>query len=134
MPTHCDVCDRPLVRVAVPSVLREYAPENAAVVGSCPRCLRTYPLASDESSDFDGEAALPAAVPDGEGSAALLLALGLLDSLATNRAAIQALVEHAEASGADVFLTLDRLAADESVEAHADLGRRRRQLVSLLDS
>ena len=134
MSTHCDACDRPLVRVAVPPTLREYAPENAAVVGSCPRCLRTYPLASHEGSGFDGEAALPAAVPDGEGGAALLLALGLLDSLATNRASIQALVEHAESSGADVFLTLDRLATDGSVDPHVDLERRRRQLVSLLDS
>jgi hypothetical protein len=133
MTTHCEVCDRPLVRVAVPSDLREHAPEGAATVGTCPRCLRTYPTADDEGSEPDGEAKLPAAIPDGDGGVALLLALGLLDSLATNRAAIQSLVEHAEASGADVFLTLDRLAADESVDPHVDLERRRRQLVSLLD-
>lgn len=132
MPTHCDACDRSLVRVAVPSDLREYAPEEAATVGSCPRCLRTYPLADADNSGSDGGAALPAALPDGEAGVALLLALGLLDSLATNRAAIQSLVEYAEASGADVFLTLDRLAADGSVEAHVDLERRRRQLESLL--
>jgi len=133
MSTHCAVCDRPLVRVDVPSNIREYAPGNAATLGSCPRCLRTYPVSDDDGTDSGRAGDLPDPIPDGEGGVALLLALGLLDSLATNRATIQSLVEHAEASGADVFLTLDRLAADESVEAHVDLERRRRQLVSLLD-
>jgi hypothetical protein len=70
---------------------------------------------------------------DRDGGAALLLAIGYLDSVALNRPDIQALVEHAEAAGTDAFLTLDRLAADESVDAHADLGRRRRQLESMLE-
>ena len=133
MPTQCDACGRPLVRVAVPSALQEYAPENAATVGSCPRCLRTYPVSDDDVADSEGADDLPTPIPDGEGGVALLLALGLLDSLATNRAAIQSLIERAEAAGADVFLTLDRLAADVSVEAHVDLERRRRQLESLLE-
>ncbi|MFD1598002.1 DUF6276 family protein [Halobellus rarus] len=133
MPTHCEHCDRSLVLVDVPSDLREYAPENAGTVGSCPRCLRTYPVSDGDGADSGRADDLPAAIPDGEGGVALLLALGLLDSLATNRAAIQSLIEHAEAAGADVFLTLDRLAADESVEAHVDLERRRRQLESLLE-
>jgi hypothetical protein len=133
MPTHCDACDRSLVRVDVLPDLREYAPGNVATVGSCPGCLRIYPVSDDDVADLEGRDDLPTPIPDGGGGDALLLALGLLDSLATNRAAIQSLVERAEASGADVFLTLDRLAADESVEAHADLERRRRQLESLLD-
>ncbi|RLM56435.1 hypothetical protein DVK02_07950 [Halobellus sp. Atlit-31R] len=137
MPTHCPHCERPFVRIAVPPDLREYAPETDALVDCCPHCLRTYPVGAAVEADPDPEgsdaAALPAAIPDGDGGVALVLALGLLDSLATNRAAIQALVEHAEQAGTDVFLALRRLADDESVDAHVDIERRRRQLESLLE-
>ena len=137
MPVDCPDCERPLVRVDVPTDLREFAPDGAPVVGCCPRCLRTFAVDDREDSGAGGErradSALPSAIPDGDGGVALLLALGRLDSLATNRPAIQSLVESAEASGVDVFLALDRLAADESVAAHADLTRRRRQLESLLE-
>ena len=131
----CPACDRELVRIAVPAEVREYAPEAAAVVGSCPRCLRTVALAESADAVADGPLSGPAppdAIPPGEGGAALLLAVGALDSVALNRSAIQALVEHAEAAGTDVFLALDRLAADESVDAHVDLARRRQQLQSML--
>ncbi|MGQ4556751.1 DUF6276 family protein [Halobellus sp. GM3] len=134
MSEHCPNCDRPLVGVDVPDRLRAHSPDGAAVVECCPRCLRTYAAADDAVAEGGGEAAdLPEAIPDGDGGAALILLLGRLDSLATDRRAIQSLVEYAEATGADVFLALDRLAADGSVEAHADLERRRRQLESLLD-
>ncbi|WP_435183256.1 DUF6276 family protein [Halobellus sp. EA9] len=158
MAARCPDCDRTLVPVEVPPALREFDPEDAAVVGSCPRCLRTVALGeadvdadadanadadvdadadadadADPSPETDHDAAdLPDAIPDGDGGVAVVLLLGLLDALATNRAAIQALVDHAERGGADVFLTLDRLAADSDVDPHADLGRRRRQLESLL--
>ena len=138
MSATCSHCDLPLVRVAVPPEIREFAPESAAVAGYCPRCLRTYPLEAEEESETEGtadagSAEVPSAIPNGEGGVALVLAVGLLDSLATNRPAIQSLVEYAERAGADVFLTLDRLAAEESVEPHVDLARRRRQLESLLE-
>jgi hypothetical protein len=132
----CPACDRELVRIDVPEEIREHAPEAAAVVGSCPRCLRTVALRDTDEAAADGPISgpdPPDAIPPGEGGAALLLAIGYLDSVALNRPAIGALVEYAEAAGADVFLTLDRLAADESVEAHADLTRRRRQLESMLE-
>lgn len=141
-PDRCPACDRELVRVPVPDEIREQAPEAAAVVGSCPRCLRT--VAVDDAADSVADDSLagtkppadpepPDAIPPGEGGAALLLAIGYLDSVALNRPAIQALVEYAEAAGTDVFLALDRLAADESVGAHVDLARRRRQLESMLE-
>ncbi|MFC6873581.1 DUF6276 family protein [Halobellus marinus] len=137
MPEDCPECERPLARIEVPADLREFAPDGAPVVGCCPRCLRTFPADAKTDTDADDDsgdsADLPPAIPDGDGGVALLLALGRLDSLATNRPAIQSLVEAAEAAGVDVFLALDRLAADESVDAHADLGRRRRQLESLLE-
>jgi hypothetical protein len=134
-PDRCPACDRELVRIAVPDEIREYAPEAAAVVGSCPRCLRTVALGGEiEAADepLSGPAP-PDAIPPGEGGAALLLAVGYLDSVALNRSALGALVDHAERSGADVFLALDRLAADASVDAHIDLARRRRQLESMLE-
>ncbi|MFB6093204.1 MAG: DUF6276 family protein [Haloquadratum sp.] len=134
MPESCPACERPLCRLDVPPALREFAPSESPVVGSCPRCLRTYALEeTGPAEDQCGRADLPDGIPDGEGGVALALAVGLLDSLATNRAAIQALVEHAERSGVDVFLALDRLTDDESLEPHASLARRRQQLASLLD-
>ena len=135
-PARCPECDCELIRIAVPAAVREHAPEKAAVVGSCPRCLRTVALsASADSAAGDplAGAAPPDAIPPGESGAALLLAIGYLDSVALNRPAIDALVDHAERAGADVFLALDRLAADESVDAHADLARRRQQLETMLD-
>jgi hypothetical protein len=135
-PARCPECDRELIRVSVPDDVREYAPE-AAVVGSCPHCLRTVALdGPDESTSNDPLAGPepPTAIPPGEGGAALLLAIGYLDSVALNRPAIQALVEYAERAGADAFLTLDRLAADDTVDAHVDLARRRRQLASMLEN
>ena len=133
----CPSCDRALTHVSVPPELREFAPERAAVVGSCPRCLRTVALPDEDPGDGDGVlrsgSEPPAAVPGSEGGAALLLAFGYLDSVALNRSEIEALLGHAERAGADAFLTLDRLAADGSIDAHADLARRRRQLETMLD-
>ncbi|WP_049985119.1 DUF6276 family protein [Halobellus rufus] len=133
MQTHCPHCEVPLVAVSVPEKLRAHAPENAAAVGSCPRCLRVLALDSAAAPAEPSTASLPPAVPDGDGGVALLLLLGKLDSLALNRAAIQSLLESAESAGTDVFLAIDRLAADDAVDAHVDLARRKRQLESLLD-
>jgi hypothetical protein len=117
---------------------RDPVPEDVSAVGYCPRCLRTYPVyhRDDDAKgerDPPPEAELPNGISGSDGGVALLLAIGLLDSLATNRRAIQALVERAEAAGVDVFLALDRISADDSIDAHADLRRRRRQLESMLE-
>lgn len=133
MAARCPDCDRALAPVEVPPDLQPFAPDEAAVVGSCPRCLRTLSLDDVDSASGGDDAELPESIPDGEGGAAVVLLLGHLDSLATNRQAIESLVDHAERSGTDVFLTVDRLADEESVAAHVDLARRRRQLESLLD-
>ena len=133
-PDRCQSCDRTLTRVSVPSALREFTPEGAAVVGSCPQCLRTAALSDREpEGDPTTRDDPPDAIPPGEGGAALLLAIGCLDSVALNRTEIEAFVDHAERAGADAFLALDRLDADESVDAHADLARRRRQLETMLE-
>jgi hypothetical protein len=39
----------------------------------------------------------------------------------------------AEEQGVDVFLQLERLAADPAVDAHFDIDRRRRQLATFVD-
>jgi hypothetical protein len=126
----CTECGSPTVSFEVPESVREYAPSEGRYAAVCSRCLHTQP-ATDEAGPpaFDR---VDAAIPDGEGAVAFVLAVGLLDSLALNRAAITALCEHAERHGVDVLLTLDRLASADGVEPQFDLDRRRTQLAQLL--
>ncbi len=63
---------------------------------------------------------------------ALVLLVQQLDSLALNRAEIESLVDDIEIHGVDLFLTLDRLLDDPTVEPYLDLARRRDQLEVLL--
>jgi len=60
---------------------------------------------------------------------ALALACGHLESLALNRASIEALVEHAERSGADAFAFFERL---DVPDAAFDLERRRSALLDMV--
>lgn len=124
----CPVCGEPSVAFEVPGPLREYAPEGAERAGICTVCLRTFPTADPPAS----LRAVSESFPAGEGGVALGLALGKLDSLALERAAIVALCERAERAGVDVLLTLDRLAAAGSVRPHFDADRRRHQLAQVL--
>ncbi|MFB6123419.1 MAG: DUF6276 family protein [Haloferacaceae archaeon] len=127
----CPECDGRTVAFSVPSDLREYAPEESAHAAVCTVCLRTYPSeAGDANPSFD---AVLDGFPSGDAGVALALALGLLGSLALNRAAIVSLCERAEREGADVLLTLDRLAVAGSVDPHFDVDRRRPQLADTLD-
>jgi len=137
----CPRCGADLVAFAVPPALREHAP--AATAAICTRCLRTFAAdGSDEAvaadvdeADIDPDSspadlsAVDPAFPDGEAGAALALVCGKLESFALNRAAIEALVEHAERSGADVFAFLERLDAEN---AAFDLDRRRAALLDVL--
>ena len=139
----CPRCGADLVAFAVPPALRERAP--AATAAICTRCLRTFAadgsgeaVAADVDADGPDPDASPAdldfsavdpAFPDGEASAALALLCGELESFALNRASIEALVEHAERSGADVFAFLERL---DAADAAFDLDRRRAALLDVL--
>ncbi|MDZ5811184.1 DUF6276 family protein [Halorubrum sp. AD140] len=131
----CPRCDADLVAFAVPPVLREHAP--AATTAICTRCLRTFAAAgsdvdvdvADGSSDTPGLSAVDPAFPDGEAGVALALVCGHLESFALNRASIEALVEHAEREGADVFAFLERL---DAADAAFDLDRRRAALLDAL--
>lgn len=133
----CSACGADsTITAAVPDELREYAPANAAAVTICQRCL-TVESASDGTGasvsvdpDFtrisDAFPTRPAqAIP-------LALTLSLCSSLATNRAAIESLLEAVERAGADPLLVIDRLCADPDVEPTIDLERRRHQLEQLL--
>ncbi|WP_280586321.1 DUF6276 family protein [Halorubrum sp. Boch-26] len=132
----CPRCDAPLVAFAVPLVLREHAP--AATTAVCTRCLRTFaadgsheavdPVAEDPPADPDFSA-VDSAFPGGEAGVALALVCGQLESFALNRASVEALVEHAERSGADVFAFFERL---DAADAEFDLDRRRAALLDVL--
>jgi hypothetical protein len=126
----CPRCDAALVAFAVPPALREHAP--AATAATCTRCLRTFAADAVDADDPRGEtdfSAADPAFPDGEAGAALALLCGKLESFALNRASIEALVEHAERSGADVFAFFERL---DAADAAFDLDRRRAALLDVL--
>lgn len=129
----CPHCNAAVVAFAVPPALREHAPDPLTAI--CTRCLRTFPAddaATDErnadDTDPDFSAADPA-FPGGEAGVALALACGQLESLALNRASIEALVEHAERSGADAFAFFERL---DAADAAFDLERRRSALLDMI--
>ncbi|MFC7186781.1 DUF6276 family protein [Halorubrum yunnanense] len=132
----CPRCDATLVAFAVPPPLREHAPAPTTAI--CARCLRTFAAdgsgeavdvaAGSESGDPDFSVVDPA-FPDGEAGVALALVCGHLESFALNRTSIEALVEHAERSGADVFAFLERL---DAPDAAFDLDRRRAALLDAL--
>lgn len=132
---HCPTCDADVVAFAVPDDLSEYAESDRMAV--CTVCLRT---ASVEAAGGDDEAVQSAddadfspvheSFPDGRAGVAFALAIGKLGSLALQRAAIETLLEEAEAAGADVWLTLDRLSTAGSLDPHFDVSRRVEQLQS----
>jgi hypothetical protein len=138
------------VRFVVPTDLREYAPDGAAVVAVDPTTLAVSPVAdatagTEASSDADAgsdpgstvdSSRIHPSFPTGRAGVATVLLLGKLDALATERAAAATLVEAAEGAGGDVLLTLDRLAeaaAAGELDPDVDLARRRHQLVAFLD-
>lgn len=127
----CPRCGSSVVAFVVPDELLEHAPARETAI--CTRCLSTSP-ADAAGGNRNGRApadlaAVDAAFPDGEAGVALALACGLLGSFALHRASIETLLEHAERNGADVFLFVDRLDADD---AHFDLERRRAALLDTL--
>jgi len=126
----CPNCDEPTVRARVPGAYREYAPDDAAAIAVCTRCLTVSPGEEPETTPTWAE--ISDALPTDDRAVPLVLFVDHLDSLATNRAAIEALVAALERDGVDAFATVDRLAADRTLQPTVDLERRRHQLEQLL--
>ena len=122
----CPDCGNETVAFAVPDEYREFTPDDDEVLALCPTCLGVHPTANpDPDPDF---ARVGEAFPTGTAAIPMALALGLLDSLALHRSAIETLLERVERAGADPLLVLGRLAADPEVDARMDLDGRRRQV------
>ena len=130
----CPECGAPTLAFAVPEDIRKFVPGGPATAAICTNCLSLSdaPDASDALDDPDF-ARISDAMPNGEAAVPMALALGQLDSLALRRRNIEALLERVEASGTDPLLVIDRLATQGSVQAKADLDRRRHQLEQLLE-
>jgi len=126
----CPACGGDTVAFAVPADLRAHAPDSGAYAAICATCLRTR--AVDDGPLHPTFAVVHESFPDGEAGAALALALGLLDSLALRRDAIDDCCSYAERAGTDVLLTLDRVASADELDPHVDIERRRHQLAELL--
>lgn len=129
----CPACGGDRVTFAVPSALRQYAPDEAAAATLCTTCLRVSP--DEHTTDSTVEVAWEP-LPTGDAGVAIALLLSLLDSLALRRTAVTDLCVYAERAGGDPLLALDRLvdlAEMGAIDPHVDLSRRTAQLQSLLD-
>lgn len=129
----CPNCGAPRIVFAVPEDLRAHVPEEPPAVALCTTCLAMEPADPAGAAAEPDLSRISDALPDGEAATPLALALGQLDSLALYRGNIEALLGRAERAGADPLLLIDRLDAQGSVQARADLARRRHQLEQLLE-
>ncbi|AFK18045.1 hypothetical protein E6P09_04620 [Haloferax mediterranei ATCC 33500] len=125
----CPDCGGEEAVFSVPEPLEEYTPEAALTLALCSNCLRVRPSENPPTEGISGP--LAGAIPDGEGGAAVVVLVSLLDSLALNRSAIVDCLEYAERKGVDVQLTLNRL-QQEATDPHFDVARRQEQLDSFL--
>jgi hypothetical protein len=129
----CPNCGTRLLAFPLPAALREHVPDDRPGASVCPDCLHVGPV-DDPPSDYPDFTAVSEALPaDPEHALTVVCLLGLLDSIALHRPAVDALTDRAETEGTDVLLVLDRLAADEGVSPHFDLEKRTHQLEQLLD-
>jgi len=128
----CPDCGAPTLAFAVPEQYRDALPGDSDGAEVCTRCLVLRPVA-DPPTDLPELTAIGDAVPSNDEAAVpFVLMIGLIPSLATNRAEISELLASVERAGTDPLLALDRLADDPTVDAEADLRGRRRQLEQLL--
>ncbi len=130
MSTLCPRCDGERVTLLVADSLTQYV-ESPAIV-CCERCLFAEPESPADAASNPPVARITDRFPSGDGAVALVLLLQQLDSLALNRTEIESLADDIEAHGVDLFLTLNRLLNDPTVEPYLDLARRRDQLEALL--
>jgi hypothetical protein len=124
----CTRCEEPTVGTSVPESLQPYAPD--ASIAICTNCL--WIEAADDTATDGGLETISEELPEGEAGIGTVLLVDLLDSLATNRADIEALVDELETEGSDPMLALDRLAGDAGLDPHVDIDRRKTQLEQLV--
>lgn len=154
----CPRCDFPTIDFVVPEAYRECVPDitTATMASICTHCVtvRSIEPSSESESESESERALElelesdsspgvdhepdftrvsTAFPAGEAAIPFALLLGNCSSLATNRTAIETLLEDLERSGTDPLLAIDRLLAEPAseLEPAIDLERRQQQLEGL---
>ena len=128
----CTACSSSTVVVSVPEAYREHAPGESPTVTICTRCLNVDPEGGQPLEEPDFTRVSDAYPTDTDAAVPFALAVDLCASLATNRAAIEDLLEAVERAGTDPLLVLDRLIDDPDIEPIIDLERRRHQLEQLL--
>lgn len=126
----CPDCDESLVHFVVPPELREYAPGESLAI--CTQCLRLHPIPKNTTTTPDFSR-ISDSFPTGEAGVPMALVLGLLESLALNRAEIEQLIERVERAGADPLLLLSRLDRQGTIQPRWDIARRRHQLEQFLE-
>ena len=129
----CPTCGATTVEFAIPEPVRDEMPEDRPGATLCPRCLTVTPIDDPPADQPDWTAVHEAFPTDDAAGATVATLLTLVDSLALYRSEIEEIARHAESLGVDVMLVLDRLAADDGVDPHFDIDRRRPQLEQLLE-
>ncbi|MXV64586.1 hypothetical protein GS429_21420 [Natronorubrum sp. JWXQ-INN-674] len=128
----CSACSEPTIAFLIPEEYREYAPVDTPAATLCTRCLTVDPEPDAVLEDPDFSRVSDAVPTSTHAAVPLALALDLASSLATNRAAIEDLLEAVERAGTDPLLAMDRLLADPEIDPQIDLERRRHQLEQFL--
>ncbi|WP_232686726.1 DUF6276 family protein [Halobacterium zhouii] len=129
----CPNCGSDQVVFPVPDAVHDHLPDDRPAATICTHCLYVGP-ADDAPADYpDLSSTVSDAFPDdGETAAVLASLLALLDRLVLHRQDADAVATEAESHGVDVLLFLDRLAADDTLDPHFDVTRRREQLQQLI--
>lgn len=124
----CPRCDAVTIAFSIPAALRAHLPDDRPGAALCTHCLTVTPVDDppDDTPSFERVSdAFPA---NDEAAVAFACVLALLDSLVLYRDELDAVATYAETHGADVLRALERLDADDGVDAHFDVARRTRQL------
>jgi len=126
---NCPHCDKQLIQRRVPTELQSVLRSEAKSVFLCDRCLYTQPGELSETTAQAMFTEIPS-FPEGERGIAVALLLGRLNQLALNRQSAEALCEYIIANGVDIYLLIDRIIENKSIEPHYDLQRRWEQFQS----
>jgi hypothetical protein len=123
----CPRCEAQLERIDVPPAAASLFSSSTA--GGCPVCLTVV----DAGVGDDSAASSVLGSVDPAAAAAVWSVIRDLPQLAMSHDRLDRALALAEEQGVDVFLHLERLAADPAVDAHFDIDRRRRQLAAFVD-